>query len=153
MEAHINYYEQGNEMTAFLDGIKVARCYETGLIAYRNEKGREKSDYLPKFEGEKERLQLFRIYCEQKFGSNFEIKTYYRYNIKFNDGVVLSLYAQTDEDAIKERESYLNPNPATITRGDRIIAENITRKPIEFYTARKTWKYRDRINPRGKFYL
>jgi len=155
MEAHIDYLEDYNGMKAYVDTRLVATCFETGSISYWIESGKRKikHEYINTSPNEDEMLQNFVKFCEKQFAQPFEVIRHYKYHIKFSDGVEFDIHALNDDDAIQQREGCFNANPATITRGDRIIAENLTRKPIEVYTARKTWKYRDRINPRGKFYL
>lgn len=72
-----------------------------------------------------------------------------RYIIIFAGGFTSTFYAENDEEAIKERENYLNRNEAKIFERERLVATIPAAKGLQYYTARKTWKDRDLTSPRG----
>lgn len=71
------------------------------------------------------------------------------YVIKFAGGFTSTFYAENDEEAIKERENYLNRNEAKIFERERLVATLPPAKGLQYYSARKTWKNRDLTSPRG----
>lgn len=71
------------------------------------------------------------------------------YIITFAGGFSSTFYAENDEEAIKERENYLNRNEAKIFERERLVATIPAYEGLTFYIARKTWKSKDLTNPRG----
>lgn len=71
------------------------------------------------------------------------------YVIKFAGGFTSTFYAENDEEAVKERENYLNRNEAKIFERERLVATIPAYEGLTFYTARKTWKSKDLTTPRS----
>lgn len=85
----------------------------------------------------------------REFVQHDEKKLNKLYVIKFAGGFSSTFYAENDEEAIKERENYLNRNEAKIFERERLVATIPAYEGLTFYTARKTWKSKDLTTPRG----
>lgn len=128
-------------ITAYLGDEKVKICYITGSLS-------GKGDVKIHFQTETERLKKFIAYCENEFKTKFEIVTETKYHLKWTGGNEWDIYAASDEDAIRIGNSYLNTESGSVTQGERFVGNILSKPPTEWYIARKTWKCRDRTNPR-----
>ena len=145
MTAIIEHYEN-DSIKAFVDGVLVATCFITGYVTGKK---------APKIEftTEAERLGKFVAYCETKHAVRFEIKTARKYHLKWTNGIEFDIFAFSDEDAVNKANAYFNPNSGTVTQDGRFVGEIVEKPPVDFYIPRKTWKRRDRTNPRYAFTL
>lgn len=128
-------------ITAYIDGEKVKICYVTGYLS-------DKGDVKIQFQTEDERLKNFVEYCENKFKTKFEIVTQTKYHLKWTGGNEWDIYAASDDEAIRIGNSYFNTESGSVTQGERFVGNILSKQPTEWYIARKTWKRRDRTNPR-----